>query len=131
MALSFHLCVLLQVQAQLAEVSTRFLAKVSPKGAGALSFGLSKGKLVLLGAQMGECIHVTQLSCAGVCCPDRHMGKFRVFHVSEYSNSCCHMSYLNKAVVPRLPANGCPANTRSWTARHNTVTVLNSRHCHC
>jgi hypothetical protein len=42
------------VQTQLAEVSARFLSKVSPKGAGALSFGLSDGKLVLLGAQMGK-----------------------------------------------------------------------------
>jgi hypothetical protein len=43
-----------QVQGQLAEVAAAFLAKVQPKGAGALSFGLCKGKLVLLGAQMGE-----------------------------------------------------------------------------
>jgi hypothetical protein len=45
---------LTQVQGQLAEVAAVFLARVQPKGAGALSFGLSQGKLVLLGAQMGE-----------------------------------------------------------------------------
>lgn len=46
-------CLPPEAQAALAEVSARFLARVSPKGAGVLSFGVSGGKLVLLGAQMG------------------------------------------------------------------------------
>jgi isoaspartyl dipeptidase IadA len=46
-------CLSAEMQQQLAEVSARFLSKVNPKGAGALSFGLSDGKLALLGAQMG------------------------------------------------------------------------------
>jgi hypothetical protein len=54
---------LLQVQGQLAEVSAAFLSKVQPKGAGALSFGLCKGKLVLLGAQMGEANSVENSIC--------------------------------------------------------------------
>jgi hypothetical protein len=59
------LLLLLQVQGQLAEVAAAFLAKVQPKGAGALSFGLSQGKLVLLGAQMGKALALSH--CCLLC----------------------------------------------------------------
>lgn len=48
---------MMQVQQQLAAVSAIILSRLSPKGAGALAFGLSQGRLVLLGAQMGAWRH--------------------------------------------------------------------------